>query len=74
MLKPAGETQHAIDMKVPVHRGLVSLAKGLLRLALDPALVVEPLDWAYNRMVKDGHERAPIMGVVLLLIHLRKDS
>jgi SAM-dependent methyltransferase len=118
LLKPAGEAIHAIDMKIPVHRGLISLVKGLLldacyhvlprdyraaniyytpktyirsmsqildfkpsphnrslglvRSALDPSIVVEPLDWAYNRIVKDGLKNVPILRVVSLLIHLRK--
>jgi len=119
LLKPGGEMVHAIDMKLPTHRGILSVLKGLaldltaplipgsyrlenifftprtyLRavaraipvkfdslphnfnvpaMVLDPALVMEPLDWAYNRM-REGDPEVPILRVTILLMHLRKSK
>jgi len=118
LLKPGGEMLHAIDIKLPTHRGLLSLGKaltldllgplipsdyrianayytpksylrhvsneielessasrsniGLINMVLNPKIVLEPLDWVFNRMVKDGYKDVPIIRVTSLLIHLRK--
>jgi len=118
LLKPGGEMLHAIDIKLPTNRGLLSLAKGLtldlfsplipsgyrtanayytpksylrhiseevelisstsrsniglINMVLSPRIVLEPLDWVFNRIVKDGYQNVPIMRVTSLLIHLRK--
>jgi 2-polyprenyl-3-methyl-5-hydroxy-6-metoxy-1,4-benzoquinol methylase len=45
---------------------------GILRMVLDPEIVIEPLDWAYNRIIKDNQTEVPILRVTSLLIHLRK--
>jgi SAM-dependent methyltransferase len=120
LLAKGGELIHAIEIRLPVHRGLISLVKafmldylsflippnyrllnafytpkvylrhvsrglnmkiparsnqlGSLRLALDPAIVLEPIDWAYNRMVKDGVQNFPATRLTSLLIHLKKES
>jgi len=117
LLKPGGEMLHAIDLKLPTHRGMLSVMKGLAldlasplvpasyrlenvfftprtylkavsralpvrfsdlprnfsipSLVLDPTIVLEPLDWAYNRM-REGSSDVPIMRVATLLIHLTK--
>lgn len=100
LLKPGGSMLHALDIAIPTHRGLLSVAKAVtidlgwpllpssvrlrnayytpsayvrlvaaalrftprlprrelsaLRLALDPRIAIEPLDWALNRYRKDG--------------------
>lgn len=120
LLKPGGALIHAIDMKLPTYRGVLSLLKaftldafwfviprtylvenvystpgrylsmvssalgrrikaskrevGLLPMVLDPAVVLEPLDWAYNRMIKDGMTEVPLIRVTSLLVHLKKKS
>ncbi|MCK4726687.1 MAG: class I SAM-dependent methyltransferase, partial [Anaerolineales bacterium] len=109
LLKPGGEMLHAVDLKLPSHRGLISLLKatlidvfrilvpkfymtanlyytpsaylsvvssaidtristrkwrvGFLRMVLDPEIVFEPLDWAYNRIVKDDLTEIPFLRV-----------
>ena len=118
LLKPGGEMLHAIDIKLPTNRGLLSLAKaltldlfgalipsgyrtanayytpksylrhilkaielgsyasrsniGLINMVLSPRIVLEPLDWVFNRIVKDGYQDVPFIRVTSLLIHLRK--
>jgi len=118
LLKPGGEMLHAVDLKLPSHRGLMSLLKatlidafgilvpkfymtanlyytpsaylsvvssaidtristrkwrvGFLRMVLDPEIVFEPLDWAYNRIVKDDLTEIPFLRVTSLLIHIKK--
>ena len=118
LLKPGGEMLHAIDIKLPTSRGLLSLAKastldllgplipsgyrtanayytpksylrhiskeikldsspsrsniGLINMVLSPRIVLEPLDWVINRIVKDGYKDVPFIRVTSLLIHLRK--
>ena len=118
LLKPGGELLHAIDVKLPTHRGLLSLSKALMldmfgllvpagyrnanayytpksylrhilseikldsfaspskisvvNMVLSPRIVLEPLDWVFNRIVKDGYEEVPFIRVTSLLIHLRK--
>ncbi|GMR10849.1 MAG: hypothetical protein BMS9Abin28_1673 [Anaerolineae bacterium] len=118
LLKPGGELLHAIDIKLPTHRGLLSLSKalmldvfgplipagyrnanayytpksylrrlsseihldssaspssiGVINMVLSPRIVLEPLDWVFNRIVKDGFEEVPFIRVTSLLIHLRK--
>lgn len=44
----------------------------VLKMIIDPAVVIEPIDWAFNRLVKDGLTDIPAQRVVSLLIHLRK--
>lgn len=36
---------------------------GILRMVLDPEIVIEPLDWAYNRIIKDDQTEIPILRV-----------
>jgi len=118
LLKPGGEMLHAIDIKLPTHRGLLSLGKalvldvfgplvpagyrnanayytpksymrhisseieldspaspsniGVINMVLSPRIVLEPLDWVFNRIVKDGYQDVPFIRVTSLLIHLRK--
>ena len=118
LLKPGGVMLHAVDMKLPTSRGLLSLIKaslidllgfvvpkpylsenlyytpkrylsmissslhsrlsvpkwnvGILRMVLDPGIVIEPIDWAYNRIVKDGLTEVALLRVASLLIYLRK--
>ncbi len=118
LLKPGGDMLHAIDIKLPTNRGLLSIGKaltldlfgplipqsyrtanayytpksylrhisgeidldsyaspsniGLINMVLSPRIVLEPLDWVFNRMVKDGYKNVPILRVTSLLIHLRK--
>jgi SAM-dependent methyltransferase len=43
-----------------------------LAISLDPGVVLEPIDWAYNRMIKDGLNRVAITRMTSLLIHLKK--
>jgi len=47
---------------------------GVLNFVLDPAVLLEPIDWAFNRMVKDGMMEIPAQRVGSLLIRLRKSS
>jgi len=118
LLKPGGVMLHAVDMKLPTNRRLLSLIKaslidsfgflvpksylvenlyytpkrylsmisrslhsrlsvrkwnvGILQMVLDPGIVIEPIDWAYNRIVKDGLTEVSLLRVASLLIHLRK--
>ena len=118
LLKPGGDLLHAVEMRLPTQRGVVSLFKafildylgflvppgyrlanafftpksyighvrrgldahipspasqvGPLKMALDPGVVLEPIDWAYNRMVKDGSNRVTITRMTSLLLHLKK--
>jgi SAM-dependent methyltransferase len=120
LLKSGGDMVHAVDMKFPSNRGLLSFIKasvldllgfllpksyrianlyytpktylsnvgsaigtridtrkwniGALRMVLDPGIVIEPLDWAYNRVVKDGLMDVPFLRVTSLLIHLKKKT
>lgn len=118
LLKPGGVMLHGVDIKLPSHRGLLSVLKalvleaaaplvprqyrlanalytpktylslvnkaigsrisarrwnvGVIRLLLDPDIVLEPLDWALNRVTRDGITPDQILRVASLLIHLRK--
>jgi 2-polyprenyl-3-methyl-5-hydroxy-6-metoxy-1,4-benzoquinol methylase len=45
---------------------------GVLKMILDPEIVLEPLDWAFNRTVKDGMMDVVLLRVASLLIHLKK--
>ncbi len=60
----------AIDTRISTRKRNV----GILRMVLDPEIVIEPLDWAYNRIVKDDQIEIPILRVTSLLIHLRKKA
>jgi len=119
LLKPGGKMLHAIDVKLPTHRGMLSVMKALALdlaaplvpasyrlenilftprtylkavaralpvrfdrlpanfsipgLVLDPNLVLEPLDWAYNRL-REGDAEVPILRVATLLLHLTKGT
>lgn len=44
----------------------------VIKMILDPEIVLESLDWAFNRAVKDGMEDVAILRVSSLLIHLKK--
>ena len=45
---------------------------GIINMILSPRIVLEPLEWVFNRIVKDGYEEVPFIRVTSLLIHLRK--
>jgi SAM-dependent methyltransferase len=118
LLKPNGELLHAVEIRLPTQRGMVSLLKALaldhlkilippgyclanafftprcylqhvkhslgiripihtrqlnpLTISLDPAVVLEPIDWAYHRMIKDGMNSVTFSRMTSLLIHLKK--
>jgi ubiquinone/menaquinone biosynthesis C-methylase UbiE len=46
----------------------------VLKMTLEPGVLLEPIDWAYNRLVKDGLDDIPAQRVASLLIHIRKDN
>jgi 2-polyprenyl-3-methyl-5-hydroxy-6-metoxy-1,4-benzoquinol methylase len=60
----------AIGTRIAVRKWNV----GALRMVLDPGIVIEPLDWAYNRVVKDRLTDVPFLRVTSLLIHLKKKT
>lgn len=118
LLKPGGSMLHALDIVLPTHSGLLSVAKALvtdalwpvlppsyriryayytpsaylrliasaldiklrlptrelgpIRLALDPHVAIEPLDWALNRLHKDGILHDFIPRTTSLFFELRK--
>ncbi|MFV2045573.1 MAG: hypothetical protein ACC700_20360, partial [Anaerolineales bacterium] len=45
---------------------------GIINMVLSPRIVLEPLDWVFNRIAKDGYKDVPFIRVTSLLIHLRK--
>jgi SAM-dependent methyltransferase len=55
-------------------RGLDSRQFSTLRMALDPDVLLEPLDWAFHRMTKDRMDDIPLLRVTSLLIHVKKTS
>lgn len=44
----------------------------LRRMLLDPEIVFEPLDWAYNRIIKDGYSQIVHRRVLSFLLHFEK--
>ncbi len=60
----------AIDTRISTRKRNV----GILRMALDPEIVIEPLDWAYNRIIQDDQVEIPILRVTSIYIHLRKKA
>ncbi|MBN2556461.1 MAG: hypothetical protein JXA97_11025 [Anaerolineales bacterium] len=63
----------AVTRAIPVKFDSLPHNFSVPAMILDPALVMEPLDWAYNR-TREGDPEVPIMRVTILLLHLRKST
>lgn len=61
-----------ISKEIELESSSTSSNIGLVNMVLSPRIVLEPLDWVFNRIVKDGYTDVPFIRVTSLLIHLKK--
>lgn len=70
------ETAHSIvrnvSAAIPVSRRLDTKGLNVVRMVLDPEVLVEPVDHTFNRITKDGKAGARHFRVTSLLLHLVK--